>query len=104
MTVASERTVRTLSFVPNPGEQLLSVNLAMVDVKQLYLLAEGFGLVPEIVQVAYRSGVTEIHALLWHGLISDAPSNLEKIYDRLSEQLNADAIRFAIAPAVTGLA
>ncbi|MBW4602601.1 MAG: hypothetical protein KME29_24295 [Calothrix sp. FI2-JRJ7] len=38
---------------------------------------------------------TQIHALLWHGLIEDTPSDIEAKYDELATRINPDAIRYA---------
>jgi hypothetical protein len=97
MTVAAERKIRTVKFVPQSGEQMFSVNLAMVDVSELMEIAKQMGLKPEVVQMEYRSGATEIHAMLWQGQADAAPADLETKYDRLAELIDADAIRFAVA-------
>jgi hypothetical protein len=96
MTVALERKVKTVQFIPNPGERIFSVNLAMVDAGDLWPIAKELGLNPEIVQVAYRSGDTEIHAMLWQGPAKDAPADLETKYDELVERINPDAVRYAL--------
>jgi glutamine synthetase len=97
MTVAVERKVRVVKFVPKPGEQIFSVNLAMVDVSDLMEISKQLGLKPEVVQVEYRTGQTEIHAMLWQGPVSQAPADLETKYDQLCDLIDADAVRFAIA-------
>lgn len=38
---------------------------------------------------------TQIHALLWHGLIEETPPDLEAKYDELATRINPDAIRYA---------
>jgi hypothetical protein len=96
MIVAPERKVRTVQFIPTSGECIFSVNLAMVDAGGLWSIAKELGLNPEIVQVAYRSGDTEIHAMLWQGPTEDAPADLETKYDELVERINPDAIRYAL--------
>jgi hypothetical protein len=75
MAVATERRVRTVQFIPQPGERIFSVNLAMVDAGDLWPIAKELGLNPEIVQFVYRSGDAEIHAMLWQGQAADAPSD-----------------------------
>ena len=97
MTVATERKVRTVKFIPKLGEQIFSVNLAMVDLSELTAIGHRLGFKPEVVQVEYRSGATEIHAMLWQGSIDEAPCDLEAKYDELSELINPDAIRFAVS-------
>jgi hypothetical protein len=89
------RTARAINFVPRPGERIFSVNLVMVDFSHLATIVEELGFEPEFVQITYRNGMAEFHALLWEGRLEDEPADLEAKYDRLSEMIDPDAIHFA---------
>jgi hypothetical protein len=92
-----ERQVKTFSFIPKPGERIFSVNLAMEDVGQLWPRFQAMGFDPEVVQLTWpHSTVSETHALLWQGPQSSAPADLEEKYDQLSEEINPDAIYYAL--------
>lgn len=94
MTTATIEGIRTLSPIPAKGEQYLSVNLALVELAALLDIAKELDFKPELVQVQYRSGI-QVHALLWQGKISDAPSDLDGRIDTLADRINTDAIHSA---------
>jgi hypothetical protein len=93
--VDKTRTTRAIKFVPRAGERIFSVNLVMVDFSHLAHIVEELGLQPEFVQMTYRNGMAEFHALLWQGRLDDEPPDLEAKYDLLSERIDPDAIHFA---------
>lgn len=92
MATATIESIRTLSPLPAQGEQYLSVNLALVDLAELSDIARKQGFKPELVQIQYRS-TTQVHALLWQGMISDAPVDMGDRVDVLADCINTDAIR-----------
>jgi hypothetical protein len=92
MTVATDRVVRTMSAIPAPGQRYLSINLAMVDVEKVWQMARRWGLEPQLMQLRYPSGGTEVHAMLWQGAIEAVPEMLEEWFDELSAQFPWDAV------------
>ncbi len=101
MTVATAKKIKTISALPAKGKRFLSVNLSMVDVGDLWQVARGMGLSPELVQLSFSADLTEIHALLWQGTIEETPANLEQIFDDLCEQFPADAIWYPAGAWIT---
>jgi len=45
-----------------------------------------------MVQIHQRTG-TEVHALLWSGMMNDAPADLTQRIDALADAINTRAIR-----------
>jgi hypothetical protein len=86
--------IKTLRGIPEQGKRFLSVNLALVDITELMDIAKELKFQPELVQIPCLTH-TQIHALLWDGLIEDTPSDLEAKYDELATRINPDAIRYA---------
>ncbi len=89
MTITAE--LPTLSAIPKPGQQILSVNLAIVNFMQLADIAKRLGFQPEVVQITDRLR-TAVHALLWQGKIDRAPADLADKIDELADLINTDAI------------
>jgi hypothetical protein len=85
--------IRTIPPVPGKGEQYLSVNLAKVSVDEIWTMAKQLNFHPELVQISYRFGMTEIHALLWSGRMETAPTDLEERVLALADQINPKALR-----------
>jgi hypothetical protein len=94
MTTATIEGIRTLSYIPAQGRRFLSVNLALVDLKEVSTLATEMDFKLELVQIPSKSGV-QVHALLWEGAIGDTPSDLDDRVDTLADRINPDAIRYA---------
>jgi hypothetical protein len=86
--------LKTFRGIPEPGMRFLSVNVAMVDIAELMDIAKRLGFKPELVQMPMKDHV-QIHALLWHGPIDQAPADLEDKFDELSELIDPRAIRYA---------
>ncbi len=95
MPATLERTVRTLSFIPKKGFRILSINLKMVDVGELWQIAKEMGFQPELIHLRYADEIPQVHALLWEGALADEPSDLEDKYDAFGEIIDPDAIYFA---------
>ena len=91
MTAMIINKLKTISAIPKPGQQILSVNLSLVDFTQLADIAKNLELRPEVVQIAYSSK-TETHALLWSGKLDAAPDDLADKTDDLAGLINPDAI------------
>ncbi|MBW4523415.1 MAG: hypothetical protein KME16_27565 [Scytolyngbya sp. HA4215-MV1] len=94
MTTATIEGIKTFRAIPEPGKRFLSVNLALVDLSELSEIAKELELKPELVQMQSKSGV-QIHALLWHGAISDTPADMDERVDVLADRINTEAIRYA---------
>jgi len=92
MTAVTAREIRTLSAIPAKGQRLLSINLALADVGEVWIVAQELGLRPELVHLAHRSGIAEVHALLWQGAISDTPNNLDEQFDELCDRFPSGAV------------
>jgi len=84
--------IKTIPTIPRPGEQYLSVNLALVSLPELVAIAQSLGFTVEVVQIHQRTG-TEVHALLWSGLMSEAAADLNQRIDLLADFVNTKAIR-----------
>lgn len=94
MTTATVKGIRTIRYIPKPGEHQLSVNLGMVDTT-VFEFAQELGVKLEIVQIPTVSGL-EIHALLVCEQLETSPlvqSELAEKLDELVAKLNPDAIR-----------
>ena len=91
MTAMIINKLKTISAIPKPGQQILSVNLSLVDFTQLADIAKNLEFRPEVVQIAYSSK-TETHALLWSGKLDAAPDDLADKTDDLAGLINPDAI------------
>lgn len=95
MTTATVKGLRTIRYIPKPGEHQLSINLGMVDATTVFEFAQELGVKPEIVQIPTVSGI-EIHALLVYEQLKASPlahSELAEKLDELATKLNPDAIR-----------
>ncbi|BDA71316.1 hypothetical protein RIVM261_002040 [Rivularia sp. IAM M-261] len=95
--------IKILGAIPEKGKRFLSVNLALVDVAELMDIAKELRFKPELVQMQYPKH-TEIHALFWHGVVTDTPPDLEERVDELALRINTDAIRYATGGWVTPIA
>lgn len=85
--------IRTLSAIPKQGQRHLSVNLAIVPLPDALEVAKDLDFTPQLVLVRYRSGISEIHALLWEGAIEETPEKWDEIIDQLADRVNPDGIR-----------
>lgn len=94
MTTAPIEGIRTLSYIPVQGQRFLSVNLALVDLKEIGALATDLGFKLELVQIPSKSGI-QVHALLWEGAMTETPTDLDDRVDTLADRVNPDAIRYA---------
>jgi hypothetical protein len=86
--------IRTVRYIPRPGEHQLSINLGLADAATVFEFARELGVKPEVVQIPTRSGV-EVHALLVceHSERSALGGNLSGRLDELATKINPDAIR-----------
>ena len=84
--------IKTIPTIPRQGEQYLSVNLALVELPELVTITQSLGFKTEVVQIHLRSG-TEVHALLWEGMMSGAAADLNERIDALADRVNTKAIR-----------
>lgn len=94
-TTATVEGIRTIRYIPSPGEHQLSINLGLADAATVFEFAKAMGFKPEIVQVPSRTGV-EIHALLLCERVDSSPlgdSELSEQLDELATRINPDAIR-----------
>jgi len=94
-TIETIKGLRTIRYIPKPGEHQLSVNLGLADAATVFEFATEIGAKPEIVQIPTDSGV-EIHALLVHEQMGHSPlgeSELSDKLDALAGRINSDAIR-----------
>ncbi|MBD1853953.1 hypothetical protein H6F87_28985 [Cyanobacteria bacterium FACHB-502] len=87
------QSIRTVSGIPPAGQRHLSVNLAIVSLKDALEIAKDLGFTPQLVLVNYRSGISEIHALFWEGAIEETPANWDETIDQLADRVNPDGIR-----------
>jgi len=98
MTTATViKNLRTVRFIPKPGEHQLSVNLGLAEAAIVFEFASEMGFKPEIVQIPTLDGI-EIHALLLSESLDESPmhdetSELSRKLDELSARINPDAIR-----------
>jgi hypothetical protein len=95
-TIATIKGLRTIRYIPQPGEHQLSINLGSADAATVFEFATELGVKPEIVQIPTNSGI-EIHALLLQEQADHSPlvdeSDLSAKLDELAARINADAIR-----------
>ena len=84
--------IKTIPTIPRKGEQYLSVNLALVSLPELVTVAQSLGFKTEVVQIHQRSG-TEVHALLWEGMITEAETDLNERINALADHIDTKAIR-----------
>jgi hypothetical protein len=84
--------IKTIPTIPRKGEQYLSVNLALVSLPELVTVAQSLGFKTEVVQIHQRSG-TEVHALLWEGMMTDAAADLNERIDALADRIDTKSIR-----------
>lgn len=82
--VASLEGIRSIPYIPVKGTRILSINLALVDHAEVISVVSRLGFKPEIIQVARRKK-TELHALLWQGVIENTPHDLEEKVDALAD-------------------
>jgi hypothetical protein len=96
MTTATLTTegLRTMDYIPKPGEHQLSINLGMADLATVFEFAREIGVKPEVVQIPTRLGV-EVHALLVHERSEQSAlgGTLSDRLDELATKINPDAIR-----------
>ena len=93
MTVATIEGIKTIPALPHKGEQYLSVNLALVSLPELVTVATELGFTTELVQIAYPVGASEIHALLWGGMMNDVPFDINQRIDTLAGRIPTASIR-----------
>jgi hypothetical protein len=93
--IATIKGLRTIRYIPKPGEHQLSINLGMADAATVFKFAAEVGVKPEIVQIPTNSGI-EIHALLLHEQSDRSPfgeTTLSTKLDEFAARINSDAIR-----------
>jgi hypothetical protein len=83
MTLAIAKEIRTIDLVPKKGQRVLSVNLAGLDVGEVWQVAKAMGFVPELVHLRFSATAVQTHALLWEGAIVDTPSDMDDKFDEL---------------------
>jgi hypothetical protein len=93
MATTTIEGIKTIPALPSKGEQYLSVNLALVGLPDVVQVATELGFTSELVQIVYPVGGSEIHALLWEGMMNDAPTDMNVRIDTLADRLNTAAIR-----------
>jgi hypothetical protein len=93
--VAIVKDLRTIDYIPEPGEHQLSINLGLADGATVFEFAREMGFNFEIVQIPTHKGI-EIHALLLCDQAELSPLGTSKLSDKLdelAEKINPDAIR-----------
>jgi hypothetical protein len=83
MTVAIAREICTIDLVPEKGRRVLSVNLAGLDVGEVWQVAKATGFAPELIHLRFSATAVQTHALLWEGAIADTPSDMDDKLDEL---------------------
>ena len=93
-TTATVKDLRTIRYVPKPGEHQLSINLGLADAATVLDFTREMGLGFEVVQIHTRQGI-EIHALLLCKQSESLPfgSRLSDKLDELATRVSPDAIR-----------
>jgi len=94
-TATLVKGIRTVRYIPSPGEHQLSINLGLADHATVFEFAKAQGFIPEIVQISTVQGI-EIHALLLAEQVGQSPlsgSQLSQALDQLADKINPDAIR-----------
>ncbi len=94
MTVAIAREIRTIDLVPQKGQRVLSINLAGLDVGEVWQATKAMGFSPELIHLRLGPNKLQAHALLWEGSIADAPENMDQLWDELWDKYDA-AVRNA---------
>jgi hypothetical protein len=94
MTVAIAREIRTIDLVPQKGRRVLSVNLAGIDVGEVWQVAKAMGLTPELIHLRFSATAVQTHALLWEGAIADTPSGMDDKLDELWDKYG-DVVYYA---------
>ena len=98
MTATATATIkglRTIRYIPKPGEHQLSINLGMADPATVFEFAAHIGVKPEIVQIPTLSGI-EIHALLVCEQVDSSPLGDSQLSDQLEEwcdRIDSEAVR-----------
>ena len=83
MTVAIAREIRIVDFVPQKGQRILSINLAGLDVGEVWQTTKAMGFFPELIHLRLGPNQFQSHALLWEGTIADTPENMDQLWDEL---------------------
>jgi hypothetical protein len=93
-TASPVKGLRTIRYIPAPGEHQLSINLGLVNLATVIEFAHHLGVTPELVQIPGRDGV-EVHALLICEQLPESPmaeeSELSMKVDQLAEQIGSFA-------------
>ncbi|MEX0268359.1 hypothetical protein AB3R30_04390 [Leptolyngbyaceae cyanobacterium UHCC 1019] len=91
---ATVKDLRTIRYIPKPGEHQLSINLGLADAATVLDFARETGLEFEAVQIPTRQGI-EIHALLLCQQSESLPfgSDLSDKLDELATKVSSAAIR-----------
>ena len=92
MKMLESNTDTAIPVIPPVGEQWVSVNLEKVTQDELLEVAAQLGFSPKLSRLDLKSGVQH-HAVLWHGLISEAPADLMSRIDTLADLIDPSAIR-----------
>jgi hypothetical protein len=83
MTAAIARELRTIDMAPRKGQRILTVNLAGLDVGQLWQDMKAMGFISELIHLRFSPGTVQAHALLWEGVIDHTPDSLDDQLDEL---------------------
>jgi hypothetical protein len=94
MTVAIAREIRTVDLVSKRGQRLLSINLAGLDVAELWQATKALGFTPELIHLRFGPDLVQAHALLWEGPIGNTPANLDEKLDELWDRYDS-AVHYA---------
>jgi hypothetical protein len=89
MTVAIARELRTIDMAPRKGQRLLTINLAGLDVGQLWQETKALGFTPELIHLRFSPTTVQTHALLWEGPIAHSPDGLDDRIDELWDKYGA---------------
>lgn len=95
MTTTTIQGIPSIPYRPSKGEHYLSVNLAIVDLADVWEIAKESGFKPQLVQLAHRFGI-EIHALLFQEQLDGQPlgwTDLDDKIDELADRIDSRAIR-----------
>ncbi|MFM2431740.1 MAG: hypothetical protein RLZZ511_2953 [Cyanobacteriota bacterium] len=94
MTATIAREVRTIHFIPRNGQRLLSVNLAGLDVGEVWQVAKTMGFTPELIHLRFSATAVQSHALLWEGAITQTPADIDDKLDELWDKFG-DAVTYS---------
>ncbi len=83
MTVAIAREIRTVDLVPQKGRRVVSVNLAGLDVGEVWQMAKAMGFTPDLIHRRFSATMVQTHTLRWEGVIGDTPSDMDDKLDEL---------------------